>query len=174
MPVTETRLVSAVNCTRTVATFWAFFSARRKLGLPSECPAVRRVAEAETLLVGSTGSVGSVEPPVTVTVQEALLPFAVRAVMTAVPALRAVTVPFVMTVATTSLFEDQVTDLSVAVAGSTVAESLTVLPASSVSAVLLKVTDEASVLPVSSLVSMSATGPSAESVAVKQSSAKSV
>ena len=152
----------------------AFFRAKRKLGLPSECPAVRRVAEAETLLVGSTGSVGSVEPPVTVTVQEALLPLTAVAVITAVPAFFAVTVPFELTEATSVLLLDQVMDLFAAESGRTVADSLPVLPTSRDSAYVFSVTEVTSVLPVLSLVSMSATGPSAESVAVKQSSAKSV
>ena len=132
---------------------------------------MRRVAEAETLLVGSTGSVGSVEPPVTVTVQEALLPLTAVAVITAVPAFFAVTIPFELTVATASLFEDQLTDLFVAELGRTVADSWPVLPTSRDSADLFSVTEVTSVLPVLSLVSMSATGPRAEREAVKQLSA---
>ena len=110
-------------------------------------------------------------PPVTVTVQEAFLPLTAVAVITAVPAFFAVTVPFVLTDATSSLLEDQLTDLSVAEAGSTVAESLPVLPASSVRADLFSVTEVGSVLLEAALVSISATGPISESEAVKQSSA---
>ena len=110
-------------------------------------------------------------PPVTVTVQEALLPLVAVAVMTAVPALMAVTVPFELTDATSGLLEDQITVLSVADAGSTVADSLPVLPASSVRVEQFSVTDVISVSPVSSLMSIMATGPSADREAVKLLSA---
>ena len=63
-------------------------------------------------------------PPVTVTVQEALLPLVAVAVMTAVPAFFALTVPFELTEATSVLLLDQVMDLSAAEAGRTVVESL--------------------------------------------------
>ena len=65
----------------------------------------------------------------TVTVQPAVFPFVLVAVITAVPALFAVTVPLASTVATASLLLPQLTFLlSVVFSGSTVAVSLYVLP----------------------------------------------
>ena len=65
----------------------------------------------------------------TVTVQDAVLfPSSVVALITAVPAATAVTVPVESTVATLVLLEDQVTFLFVASAGSTVAVSFSVFP----------------------------------------------
>ena len=110
-------------------------------------------------------------PPVTVTVQEAFLPLTAVAVITAVPAFFAVTVPSKLTEATSVLLLDQVMDLSAAEAGRTVAESLPVLPASRLMVVLFSVTDVTSVPPVASFTLMSATGPRAEREAVKQLSA---
>ena len=66
---------------------------------------------------------------VTVTTQEAFLPpSVVVTVIVAVPAFFAVTTPEEDTVATVVLFEDQTTDLSVALDGETVAGNVAVWP----------------------------------------------
>ena len=75
----------------------------------------------------------------TVTVHSAVLPPAC-AVMLAVPALTAVTVPSLPTVATDVSDDDHFTVLSSALSGATVAVSILVLPGSIVSVVALRVT----------------------------------
>jgi hypothetical protein len=76
-----------------------------------------------------------------VTAQEADLPPA-DAVMFAEPTATAVTSPFGDTVATEELEEDQVTDLSVASAGETVADNRKVSPTASSAELLFKDTDD--------------------------------
>ena len=60
-------------------------------------------------------------------------------------------------------------DLSAAEAGRAVAESVPVSPTSRLRADLFSLTDVTAVSPVASFTSMSATGPRADSVAMKQS-----
>ena len=81
-------------------------------------------------------------PPVTVTVQVAYLPESSTAVavIAVVPAASAFTVPLASTVATFSLEDVQVTLLSVALSGVTVAVKVVVLPTSSVAVVVFSAT----------------------------------
>ena len=92
-----------------------------------------------------TLTISSIEVSGTVTSQVANLPPA-DAVMVAVPAARAVTVPL-DTVATDVLEDVQVTVLSVALSGSTVARRVSELPGARVNAVLSRVIEETGTVP---------------------------
>ena len=84
---------------------------------------------------------------VTVTVQVAVLaPSVVCTVIVAVPADLAITTPVEETIATDSLFDDQVTDLSVALDGETVALRLCVSPSVIVRLVLSRLTPDTETL----------------------------
>ena len=81
------------------------------------------------------------------TLHVAVLPFTVVAVTVVAPTLIAVTFPCTgVTVAIVSSLEVNLTDLSVAVSGDTVADNISVAPTVSVAVVLFKVTPDGAIL----------------------------
>ena len=141
VPLASTAATSLLLLLQLTSLLYVVFSGRTVAVRVAVSPSV-----SVALLLSRYTSVIGISFFSTVIVQLAVFPFSVVAVITAVPALLAVTVPSADTVATASLLLLQLTFLLYVVSyGSTSAESVIVSPSVSVSASLLSNTSVISI-----------------------------